>query len=260
MTLGLCLRCDQTKNLVEAHVIPKCLYTFGEKPLVLASKFKERLSLSQMGVYDRELLCEKCDNDFGKYDGVAASKLKLYPVRTQFLRDENGFILRRGNGRPLAYVVPDPGVSELQCFFASLIWKCCLTSREEMSLKGAGQFFEKAEHLLRNPETGTYFGVFGNRIQERQLNCAVARPTVTDLELGKMIQFHMSGFIASIFLDPIMAVESELQLISSDRWIVGLTSFEETSFGDSIQEMRSKLAAAAGLFRGHSSVRRRTGT
>jgi hypothetical protein len=245
-----CLFCGSIGKLAEAHIIPRSFYQRNGKPLILVSKFEDKPKLNQTGIYDKEILCADCDNEFGEYDRVAAETLRTYPSRSDLSKDENGLILRGQDDKPSSYEIKNPEVSKLQRFFASLIWKCSVTTRTEMKMKKKPKFFDKAQKLLTDANSNDYFSVMGIKVFERQLNGAVSNPVFNDSEFGEYVQFHLAGFVASVFLEPLPNAPLECQLLSSDLWSVGLVSHFNMSLRDSMQEMAPKISVAAKLFGG----------
>lgn len=60
------------KKLVEAHIIPRRFYEplkdGGQIPQIIADKAGVYPKRSAIGVYDREILCEKCERIFCPWD------------------------------------------------------------------------------------------------------------------------------------------------------------------------------------------------
>jgi hypothetical protein len=74
-----CIHCDADRT-IEAHLIPRAFvqeikHSAGEKHLII-HRNAARTRASNTGIYDRDILCQKCDGILGRYEGYAYSLLK----------------------------------------------------------------------------------------------------------------------------------------------------------------------------------------
>lgn len=84
MALGICQLCGNSKNLIDAHIIPASFWSVGSKPLAIFSdKSGSKPRKSPIGIYDSDILCDVCDNRLGKLDQYAIENLVRKPgIRT----------------------------------------------------------------------------------------------------------------------------------------------------------------------------------
>jgi hypothetical protein len=88
MALGICKLCGQSKNLIDAHIIPASFWSVGSKPLAVFSDANgSRPRKSPIGIYDSNILCDDCDNELGKLDQYALENLIRKPGTTEFSLD-----------------------------------------------------------------------------------------------------------------------------------------------------------------------------
>jgi hypothetical protein len=88
MAIGICKLCGQSKNLINAHIIPASFWSVGSKPLAMFSDINgAKPRKSPIGIYDSNILCDDCDNELGKLDQYALENLIRKPGTTNFSFD-----------------------------------------------------------------------------------------------------------------------------------------------------------------------------
>lgn len=68
-----CKLCGENKKLIKAHVIPKAFFNTlldsdDDFLKVISSKKGIREKISRMGIYDKHILCDTCEQKFGPLD------------------------------------------------------------------------------------------------------------------------------------------------------------------------------------------------
>ena len=68
-----CRFCDEHRRLVKAHLVPESFYEFprGSSGGRIISSEEEFSKRAPIGVYDTEILYERCEKGFGRYDTYA---------------------------------------------------------------------------------------------------------------------------------------------------------------------------------------------
>jgi len=136
-----CRLCDQTKNLIDAHVIPAWAYRFlypetdplKENPLILIGKTHTKRR--PIGAYDSGILCKECDNFLGDYDN--------YGKYTLFEKE-----LERYNDSDTAYVIRDIDTEKFKLFLLSVLWRASISGREEFERVTLGPYEERIKEVL----------------------------------------------------------------------------------------------------------------
>ncbi|MDY0008180.1 MAG: hypothetical protein RBS08_00605 [Bdellovibrionales bacterium] len=116
--IGLCLYCNETKKLCDAHIVPRgFLGDVVDKAYLEISSEDDRKKRSRIGPYDRGILCADCDRKIGVYDEYAK----------RFLVNE--IDAYRQGINPL-YVIPADTLNYefFKKFFISLLWRASVSS------------------------------------------------------------------------------------------------------------------------------------
>lgn len=138
--VGICRFCEKKCNLIKAHIIPRVFFM----DLYTESKDKRPLVMVGMGVstprpigsFDQEILCEKCDYEFGEYDGYA---------KAIFFKKE----LRPHSESENIYVIEDVDEQRIQLFFLSLLWRSSISRLEEFRDISLGPLEQELRVILR---------------------------------------------------------------------------------------------------------------
>jgi hypothetical protein len=105
-----------------------------------------------MGVYDKEILCARCDNFMGRWDGYAA-ELLCRPLesfgRLEHLETQQFFYLEGFD------------YAKLKLFFVSLIWRAHLTTQPFFEQVNLGPWAGVARKMIQDEDPGglNTFGV-----------------------------------------------------------------------------------------------------
>lgn len=147
MSVGICKFCGQEKKLIDAHIIPKCFY------LALKNKFSyinfdaclknRQYKIYQNGGYDKNILCEDCDNNIiGKFD--AEAKMVLLDNFSQYKYEYFGAnkIYKIDN----SYY----DYNKLRKFFISILWRASISKLPEWHAINLGRYEKIALDILKN--------------------------------------------------------------------------------------------------------------
>ncbi|MEO1241006.1 MAG: hypothetical protein AAFX54_03785 [Pseudomonadota bacterium] len=141
----ICKFCREETELISAHIIPKSFYDIKDNNFSLKiitdmdGHFPKR---SQTGVYDKEILCKKCDNNFGLLDQYATEN---------FLRAKNVAELRDGNVA-IARSYKDTEQSKIFDFALSILLRASWSKTVFFHRVMLGPYQELLENYFRNEE------------------------------------------------------------------------------------------------------------
>jgi hypothetical protein len=128
------LNCTST-DLIEAHIIPRAFardMMAGAKHNVRGSMDKVRPD--QHGVYDREILCAKCDGQLGHYDDYAIKVCRTFDTKhSEF------------DGR---FLMPDIDGDKLAKFALAVLWRASISTRDEFKKVDLGLYEDIAKEVL----------------------------------------------------------------------------------------------------------------
>src|SRR6185312_2179218 len=78
---------------------------------------EERVGKAQLGEYDADILCERCDNHLGHYDEYAIELFRRFPEHHRVI-DGDWFEMPNVDGDQLAK------------FFLAVLWRAAISSRK----------------------------------------------------------------------------------------------------------------------------------
>ena len=153
--MGKCRLCLQDKKLIKAHIIPDFLYNgmkaendkniFYEVTYDLNRK-ESRLKKIQTGDFDKNILCEDCDNRIigGNYERYAKKSMygknidpKIAPICKNYIIPNNSTEYS---------ICKNIDYGKMKLFLLSILWKASITDRK--SFKDV-QLGDKHEERLR---------------------------------------------------------------------------------------------------------------
>lgn len=115
---GQCRLCGEQRELVKAHIIPQSFWPTDEgTPKVLSNTAGVYPARAPLGVYDPNILCEKCDSTIlGPLDQHAAEAL---------LR---GAAEPLNDAPPIPKRYPDAEPRKIELFVASVAWRASVSN------------------------------------------------------------------------------------------------------------------------------------
>jgi hypothetical protein len=132
MAFGICKLCGQSKNLIDAHIIPASFWSVGSKPLAMFSDINgAKPRKSPIGIYDSNILCDNCDNELGKLDQYALENLIRKPGTANFSFD----------GVTKKYTPIDVG--KIHNFILSVAWRASKSKHDFYAEIGLGPYEDK---------------------------------------------------------------------------------------------------------------------
>jgi len=142
----VCKLCNLEKGkLCKAHLIPESFYRYlyqnnkvEGSALYMVLFDKNYLKKSRIGLYDENILCKDCDNSLGQLDGYGKRVLLDCVPRSVYSQNGNNI-----------FVLDNVDVPKLSLFFLSVLWRCSISLRPELSAVSLGtKFNNKIKDLL----------------------------------------------------------------------------------------------------------------
>jgi hypothetical protein len=192
-----CKFCGSESKLIKAHIIPAGLFRRlqkGDKPLeLMTNKAGEHIKKAPIGVYDRTIVCGKCEKIWQEWDEYAQQLLTDGPLNGRIIYHEN---------KALCYVVDSYDYQKLKLFFISLLWRAAVSSHPFFSKVSIGEFEDIAKwHIVsRAPGNSSDFSITLARF-ENPLAKPILDPHTEKFSDVNYVRFYLSGYIAYIKVD-----------------------------------------------------------
>jgi hypothetical protein len=142
--MAICKYCNQEKQLIKAHILPRKFYTGYEQDGygALNSKGYTRKNF-QSGVIDRNILCTDCDNNIlGEYDNEAYKLLlniDKKKVKSKWQEFDVYF-----------YLEEEFDYEKIRKFFIAILWRASISTLDCMNIVKLGPYEEIALKLLKD--------------------------------------------------------------------------------------------------------------
>jgi hypothetical protein len=119
----VCKGCGEDKKLIRAHVIPESFFVGlrdGEKPTkIISSTPGVYPKKSFIGVYDKNILCQECEDQFQDLYDYGCKAL---------IQDESNLEKIHHNGNLVGYRINNINFEKLKLFFISILWRASITT------------------------------------------------------------------------------------------------------------------------------------
>lgn len=143
-----CKGCNRDKKLVKAHVIPESFFRDlrgeGRTLKLISNVDGVHTKKSPIGVYDKEILCEVCEEKFQVVDDYAA----------KVLINNTSIEVIKKYGSLDGYKVPNVDYELFKRFIISLLWRSSISKQGFYSKVNLGALEEKAKTLIWNGSSG----------------------------------------------------------------------------------------------------------
>jgi hypothetical protein len=209
-----CKMCGEEKRLIDAHIIPRSFYEplkeNGQTPRIVTDVAGEYPKRSQTGVYDKEIVCESCEQLFSPWDDYA------YRFLFQELNDEQ-FI--RNNGEVVAYNFGKCDYEKLKLFFLSVLWRACVSKHKIFEKVQLGPFEEKLRQMLleNDPGDNSEFAVALSKFDAPANETGILNPDKIRYDGVIHYRFYIGGYMAVIKVSSQRASETFEKLYISEE-------------------------------------------
>lgn len=127
--MPICKICLKEKKLIKAHIYPewvyRAIYPNGKVEglsLLIVSSSNPKTRKARIGLYDNKILCGDCDNFLGLFDSIGKQAL---------MTDHLLHLFKDLEDMGKVYTINDIDPIRLKNFFLSLLFRACLSEREE---------------------------------------------------------------------------------------------------------------------------------
>jgi hypothetical protein len=192
-----CKFCGNESALIKAHIIPASLFRRlqkGKESLeMMTNKAGEYNKRTPVGVYDKTIVCSKCESIWQEWDNYAQQLLAEEPL--------NGRVLYR-NHKKICYIVDNYEYRKLKLFFISMVWRASVSSQPFFSKVSLGQFEDAAKKHIANNDPGhsEVFSVTLARF-DHPLAKSILDPHDDKYSEVNYLRFYLAGYVAYIKVD-----------------------------------------------------------
>lgn len=193
----ICKFCGEERALIKAHIIPAVFFRRihqGQSILqMITDENGAHPKRAPLGVYDKTIVCQNCENIWRDWDNYAQKLLADEPL--------NGKIHYHG-GRKLAYVVDTYEYDKLKLFFISMIWRASVSSQKFFSKVSLGEFENIAkEHITKSdPGDSETFSITIAKF-DHPLSKSILDPDAYNHGNVHYFRFYLADYIAYIKVD-----------------------------------------------------------
>ena len=192
--MSQCKYCNKEIQLIKAHIIPEAFWEIDHSfpiPLKVISNNKgEFPRKSYSGIYDKDILCKKCDSWLGKeFDEYATEKLLRYSS------DEYGY----HEGVPVGRIYKGLDLTIIKRFFISVLWRCHLSKRTEFNDVSLGPWADIVKEALTKRECLAKIEVYLAEFDQKHIGWL--NPHRHRLEGINIVQIYINRFIAYVKID-----------------------------------------------------------
>jgi hypothetical protein len=127
----------QSSALVKAHIIPAGFGRLirGDGPNMSLSLEEAREASPQLGEYDSEILCEKCDNRLGVFDDYAIDYCRNFASKHHPINDDEFELL-------------DFDCEKFEKFVLSVLWRASVCKRRKFERVALGPYENRFRDIL----------------------------------------------------------------------------------------------------------------
>ena len=193
----ICKLCEKNKKLIKSHIIPEGFF----RPLKAGNMVPEIHSningvfpkRSPIGIYDKAILCEKCDGYLGVWDDYA-QKLLIQDFSEKLA-------VQKGNTK-VAYRIDNYDYKQLKLFFLSILWRASISSHSFYSKIQIGPHENILKKMIasKNPGESFDYAVSLAKFSDPRIN-AMLDPHRKRFDGINYCQFYITGFVLYIKTD-----------------------------------------------------------
>lgn len=191
----ICLGCGEEKKLIKAHIIPEAFFTglnaFGQSAQLVWGGW-EYTKRHPKGIYDKNILCFDCEQNFQEVDHYAQQKLLASDLRKLY-----------NDGKTIAYVIPTVDYALIKLFFISVLWRASISNHQFYSKVNLGVYQDFAKKCIweKNPGPPEDFSFLLSKFTDDQHGVAMLNPHRHRFFQVNYYSFYMYGFVVDIKVD-----------------------------------------------------------
>ena len=192
-----CKFCGNERILIKAHIIPASFFRRikqGTKALeMITNRAGEYTKKAPIGVYDKTIICSKCESIWQEWDTYAQQLLADEPLNGR---------ARYHNNEKIGYVVDNFEYKKLKLFFISMVWRASVSSHQFYSKVSLGQFEDIAKQHIEKSDPG---GSEDFSVTLAKFDHPLAKSTLDPHDDKhsdvNYVRFYLAGYIAYIKID-----------------------------------------------------------
>lgn len=199
-----CKFCGHQRRLIKAHIIPEAFFRDlrqAQGALKIRSDVKGEFSKkAPIGIYDKTILCEECENIFQRWDDYGQDLL---------IKQRNSHRPFHHEGRILYYQIEDFDYANLMLFFVSTIWRAAVSTQLFYSKVMLGPYESVAKDILKsNGDKGFKDFSVVLCLFEGKLGKTIFEPFRDKFDGFNFLRLYLSGFMALIKTDKRLGPDS----------------------------------------------------
>lgn len=209
----ICKFCGKRTFLCKAHIVPKFCYLLKQngKVIEISSSGGIDRVYCQDGIKDRNILCHRCDNDFGVYEDTVSDILIKRLPRSQ----HQALDPRLGAYRPapIYYLkLSKEEYGHVRKFFIATLWRMSISGLESCKTINLGYYEKTAFDILKGniPDIPELFVPFIKKeIPTSFLNSAFRIRKFENFMGREAVVFNGAGYEFAITIDATNQVRNQ---------------------------------------------------
>ena len=192
-----CKFCGNESTLIRAHIIPVGFFRRirrGTKALeMITNRTGEYTTKSPVGVYDRTIVCSKCEAIWQEWDNYAQQLLAEEPLNGK---------AQYHNNRKICFIVDNFDYMKLKLFFISMLWRASVSSHKFFSRVSLGEFEDiTKQHIVNNdPGDSEDLSVVLSKFNH-PLAKGILDPYMYKNSGVSYVRFYLASYVADIKID-----------------------------------------------------------
>lgn len=192
-----CHLCLKDRKLIKSHIIPESFFLplrSGKRVPVIHSNtpgvYPKR---SPIGIYDKSILCSKCDSLIGEWDNYAQQLL---------LKDFAEDLAVLYGTKKVAYKIDSFNYHKLKLFFVSILWRASISNHYFYKRVKLGSYQSIARKMImeNDPGSAELFSVVIAKFSNPKVT-SILDPHPDRIDGIKSYRFYMTGFVVHIKVD-----------------------------------------------------------
>ena len=223
----VCKLCGEDRKLIEAHIIPRSFYEplkeSGKIPSLITDTAGIYPKRSPTGIYDKNIVCESCEQLFSPWDDYGHRFLSQPLSDTEAIYDQ---------GELRGFSLGACDYHKLKMFFLSLLWRASVSTDVFFKHVNLGPFEEEVAALIRTNSAGDNknFSVALSKFESKPNETGMMNPHRTRINNVLHYSFYLFNFNVLIKVSSEIGPQLFKDLyIGSDKEVFCISrSFEES--------------------------------
>lgn len=194
----LCRFCGKDRKLIKAHIVPEGFFKIFPQDAGVTRLYSNAPGTypkrAPVGIYDRTILCQECDNRFSPWDQHAQDVL---------LRGFSEDSVIRHESQTVGWLIRDFDYGRLKLFFLALLWRASVSNERFFRRIEIGPFERTLKQMIEQGDPGSpeSFAVMLARFDSEPYALAIMDPHPERYEGINYCRFYLGGFVAYIKVD-----------------------------------------------------------